>query len=204
MPRPRGGCRDGGLFLLCISVSLSRCLSFSPCQCLPLGGGRRRARRVRSVCAICGVRSVPGHTSGAVPHRQEEVSILSLPLPLSLSLSLSLSDTHGRVSCSVAAAFEVSSSLLAYCEQQNRRSLEALQASAWFYHSLICERMVRTGCLTVCLLVSLPPPTHTAIADSLSDLTAHLRFLSAAATGHATLDPRASACRPQDQCPAPR
>jgi hypothetical protein len=43
----------------------------------------------------------------------------------------------------VDAAFEVSSSVLAYCEQQNRRSLDALHSTVWFYHSLICERMVR-------------------------------------------------------------
>lgn len=40
----------------------------------------------------------------------------------------------------VDAAFEVSSSVLAYCDQQNRRSMDALLAQAWFYHSLICER----------------------------------------------------------------
>ena len=37
-------------------------------------------------------------------------------------------------------AFEVSSSLLAYCQQQTRRSLDALESTVWFYHSLICEK----------------------------------------------------------------
>ena len=40
----------------------------------------------------------------------------------------------------VEPAFEVSSSLLAYCQQQTRRSLDALESTVWFYHSLICEK----------------------------------------------------------------
>ena len=39
------------------------------------------------------------------------------------------------------AAFEVSSSVLAYCDQQgDRRSMDTLLAQVWYYHSLICER----------------------------------------------------------------
>ena len=34
----------------------------------------------------------------------------------------------------------MSSSLLAYCQQQTRRSLDALESTVWFYHSLICEK----------------------------------------------------------------
>jgi hypothetical protein len=46
----------------------------------------------------------------------------------------------------VDAAFEVSSSVLAYCEQQNRRSLDALHSTVWFYHSLISPPP-RAACL---------------------------------------------------------
>ena len=45
-----------------------------------------------------------------------------------------------RVRRCVEPAFEVSSSLLAYCQQQTRRSLDALESTVWFYHSLICEK----------------------------------------------------------------
>jgi hypothetical protein len=40
----------------------------------------------------------------------------------------------------IDAAHEIASSLLAYCQEQDRRSLDPLMASVWFYYSLVCEK----------------------------------------------------------------
>jgi hypothetical protein len=129
----------------------------------------------------------------------------------------------------VEAAFEVSSSLLAYCEQQNRRSLDALQSTVWFYHSLICERMVRpapacphsTHTQTHAERASHPPaPIYTtpsvlfAPARSLAPSAPQLledgatcirsRTCIGGCSGHVALDPAAAARRAPHVRPQPR